>query len=256
MASQKLDRTTKSTRQHGPEEATVAAWITQSPLLGSSGSRSRSSCCRSCCPATGSRYGPNSRSNAPESVSFTQHAVTVPTGFDATLIPNATGEVTAPVKAPTKMAIAPDGRIFIAEHWGNVRIVNNGAVVPTPFRDIARRQRRPHGLARSDGDRARSRLRQQRAHVPAVHAPISATVSRNRIVRIHASAGDANVAELDVNNAPIEMLLFEMTNQTRPRPTTRCPCCSPTASCGPPPARTTSAKTPRTPSTPAARSCA
>jgi glucose/arabinose dehydrogenase len=34
---------------------------------------------------------------------------------------------------PTAMELAPDGRIFVAEQGGNLRVVKNGALLPTPF---------------------------------------------------------------------------------------------------------------------------
>src|SRR5262245_55924903 len=37
------------------------------------------------------------------------------------------------LSAPTAMALAPDGRIFVTEQGGAVRIVKNGAVLATPF---------------------------------------------------------------------------------------------------------------------------
>lgn len=33
----------------------------------------------------------------------------------------------------TAMATAPDGRIFVAEKTGALRVVQNGTVLPTPF---------------------------------------------------------------------------------------------------------------------------
>jgi glucose/arabinose dehydrogenase len=37
------------------------------------------------------------------------------------------------LSAPTAMALAPDGRIFVTEQGGAVRVVKNGAVLATPF---------------------------------------------------------------------------------------------------------------------------
>jgi glucose/arabinose dehydrogenase len=34
---------------------------------------------------------------------------------------------------PTLMALAPDGRIFVSEQGGKVRVIKNGALLPTPF---------------------------------------------------------------------------------------------------------------------------
>src|SRR5688572_2696107 len=62
-----------------------------------------------------------------------QHAITVPAGFDGTTIVNDGPGVPSPIQGPTKMAIAPDGRIFVAEHWGGVRIIKEDVVLPTAF---------------------------------------------------------------------------------------------------------------------------
>ena len=52
-------------------------------------------------------------------------AATLPTGFTETQIPG--------VSKPTAMAIAPDGRIFVCEQTGALRVIKNGAVLPAPF---------------------------------------------------------------------------------------------------------------------------
>ena len=53
-------------------------------------------------------------------------AATLPAGFTETLITNS-------VLSPTAMEIAPDGRIFICQQGGPMRIIKNGALLPTPF---------------------------------------------------------------------------------------------------------------------------
>jgi glucose/arabinose dehydrogenase len=53
-------------------------------------------------------------------------SATLPAGFTETLV--ASG-----ISAPTAMAIAPDGRIFICQQSGALRVVKNGALLPTPF---------------------------------------------------------------------------------------------------------------------------
>ena len=54
------------------------------------------------------------------------HAATVPTGFTDTLV--ASG-----LNTPTAMAIAPDGRIFVCQQGGALRVIKNGVLLPTPF---------------------------------------------------------------------------------------------------------------------------
>lgn len=52
-------------------------------------------------------------------------AATLPAGFSETQIPG--------FQNPTAMAIAPDGRIFVCEQAGALKVIKNGAVLPTPF---------------------------------------------------------------------------------------------------------------------------
>ena len=56
-------------------------------------------------------------------------AAQLPPGFVETQI--ATG------LDPTTLAVAPDGRVFIAEKNGRIRLVENGALLPDPFLSIA-----------------------------------------------------------------------------------------------------------------------
>jgi glucose/arabinose dehydrogenase len=38
--------------------------------------------------------------------------------------------------APTAMVVAPDGRVFVAEQGGDIRVVDNGELEPTPFAHV------------------------------------------------------------------------------------------------------------------------
>jgi glucose/arabinose dehydrogenase len=51
---------------------------------------------------------------------------TVPSGFTDSL-------VAAGLTNPTAMALAPDGRIFVCQQGGALRVIKNGALLPTPF---------------------------------------------------------------------------------------------------------------------------
>ena len=53
-------------------------------------------------------------------------AATVPAGFVDSAV--ATG-----LRMPTAMTIAPDGRIFVCEQGGTLRVIKNGSLLPTPF---------------------------------------------------------------------------------------------------------------------------
>ncbi len=53
-------------------------------------------------------------------------AATLPTGFTETLV--ASG-----LSNPTAMAIAPDGRLFVCQQGGQLRVIKNGTLLATPF---------------------------------------------------------------------------------------------------------------------------
>ena len=53
-------------------------------------------------------------------------AATVPSGFTDTVV--ASG-----LSNPTAMALAPDGRIFVCQQGGALRVIKNGALLTTPF---------------------------------------------------------------------------------------------------------------------------
>jgi len=53
-------------------------------------------------------------------------AATVPTGFTDSVV--ASG-----LSNPTAMAFAPDGRIFVCQQGGALRVIKNGALLATPF---------------------------------------------------------------------------------------------------------------------------
>src|SRR5688572_2484790 len=38
---------------------------------------------------------------------------------------------------PTTMAFAPDGRLFVAEQSGTLRVIKNGQVLPAPFLSLS-----------------------------------------------------------------------------------------------------------------------
>jgi glucose/arabinose dehydrogenase len=58
--------------------------------------------------------------------SFQLSAATVPTGF-------AEAQFGSNVASPTAMAFAPDGRLFVCQQTGQLRVIKNGALLPTPF---------------------------------------------------------------------------------------------------------------------------
>lgn len=56
-------------------------------------------------------------------------------------------QVVAGVTYPTSMAFAPDGRIFVTEKSGKVRIIKNGSMLPTPFVQVSVNQDQERGLS-------------------------------------------------------------------------------------------------------------
>lgn len=57
-------------------------------------------------------------------------AQTFPTGFSRV-------QVASGIGSPTVMAFAPDGRIFVAQQNGSLRIIKNGTLLATPFLQIS-----------------------------------------------------------------------------------------------------------------------
>src|SRR4051794_24475986 len=52
----------------------------------------------------------------------------------ATVLPSFTEfPIASGLASPTAMEIAPDGRIFVAEQGGTVRVIKNNQLLPTPF---------------------------------------------------------------------------------------------------------------------------
>src|SRR5687768_15264462 len=62
-------------------------------------------------------------------VSFSE-AATLPSGFTET-------RVVSGLPSPTAMAFAPDGRLFVAEQGGRLRVVKNGQLLATPFLTVS-----------------------------------------------------------------------------------------------------------------------
>src|SRR4051794_40182240 len=54
------------------------------------------------------------------------HAAVLPHGFTET-------QLTTALSSPTAMAFAPDGRLFVCEQGGSLRVIKNGVLLPAPF---------------------------------------------------------------------------------------------------------------------------
>ena len=66
-------------------------------------------------------------------------AATLPTGFKQS-------QVVSGLDRPTAMAFAPDGRLFVAEQGGRLRVIKGGKLLPAPFVDM-------RGVTDSTGER-------------------------------------------------------------------------------------------------------
>ena len=87
------------------------------------------------------------------------HSATLPSGFAETRI--ATG-----LASPTAMAFAPDGRLFVCEQTGRLRVIKNGALLATPFLQVSVDSNGERGLlgVAFDPNFAQQRLRLRLLH--------------------------------------------------------------------------------------------
>jgi glucose/arabinose dehydrogenase len=53
-------------------------------------------------------------------------AATLPSGFTE-------AQIASGLASPTAMQFAPDGRLFVCEQGGRLRVIKNGVLLPTPF---------------------------------------------------------------------------------------------------------------------------
>ena len=60
---------------------------------------------------------------------FFQLAFAIPGDFFDSVIENN-------LNSPTAMEFAPDGRLFVAQQGGTVKVIKNGVLLPTPFLSI------------------------------------------------------------------------------------------------------------------------
>ena len=110
-------------------------------------------------------------------------AATLPSGFSETRI--ASG-----LASPTAMAIAPDGRIFVAEKGGTLRVVKNDTLLATPFLTVNVSTQSERGLLGIAFDPDFNVNRYVYVYYTTATAPI-----HNRVSRFTASAGNPDVAQ-------------------------------------------------------------
>ena len=119
-------------------------------------------------------------------------AATVPPGFTDSLV--ASG-----LSTPTAMALAPDGRIFVCQQGGALRVIKNGVLLPTPFLTVSVDSSGERGLlgVAFDPNFVSNQLVYiyYTATTPAVHNRISRFIAAGDV----AMAGSETVV-MDLNN--------------------------------------------------------
>ena len=72
-------------------------------------------------------------------LSYQGRAAGLPAGFAETVVAGG-------LSAPTAMALAPDGRIFVTQQGGSLRVIKNGALLATPFVTVSTTSSGERGL--------------------------------------------------------------------------------------------------------------
>jgi glucose/arabinose dehydrogenase len=126
--------------------------------------------------------------------SFAARGAALPTGFAETRI--ATG-----LASPTAMAFAPDGRLFVTQQGGALRVIKNGALLAQPFLTVSVDSSGERGLlgVAFDPNFASNNF-------VYVYYTTSASPIHNRVSRFTASAGNPDVvaagSEVQLLNLP------------------------------------------------------
>lgn len=122
----------------------------------------------------------------------TAHAATLPSGFSETQV--ATGLV-----SPTAMQFAPDGRLFVSEQGGRLRVVKDGALLAAPFLTVIANSSGERGLLGIAFDPAFSSN-----HFVYVYYTAASPAIHNRVSRFTANG--------DVAVAGSEVVIFDLDN--------------------------------------------
>jgi glucose/arabinose dehydrogenase len=125
-------------------------------------------------------------------LSSTAGAATVPSGFTET-------QVAGGLASPTAMQFAPDGRLFICEQAGRLRVVKDGSLLTTPFLTVTVSSVGERGLLGVAFDPAFTSN-----HFVYVYYTATTPAVHNRISRFTASG--------DIAVAGSELVLFDLDN--------------------------------------------
>lgn len=127
--------------------------------------------------------GRSVRLSAPESLEDRSVPAAVPAGFQDVVFVGG-------LLAPTSMTFAPDGRVFVAEKTGRLRVVKNGALLPAPFLSVATNSFSERGL----GGVAVDPNFAQNGFVY-VYYTTATPIPVNRLSRFTVSPGNSDVAD-------------------------------------------------------------
>jgi glucose/arabinose dehydrogenase len=120
------------------------------------------------------------------------HAATLPSGFQEALVASGLAN-------PTAMQFSPDGRLFVCQQGGQLRVIRDGALLPTPFLTVPVSSAGERGLLGVAFDPAFASNQYVYIYYTA-----SSPAPHNRISRFTASG--------DVAVAGSEVILFELDN--------------------------------------------
>ena len=119
-------------------------------------------------------------------------AATLPSGFSETLVADG-------LASPTTMQFAPDGRLFISEQGGRLRVVKNGSLLATPFLTVTVNSSGERGLLGIAFDPAFASN-----HFVYVYYTATSPAVHNRVSRFTANG--------DVAVAGSEFVIFDLDN--------------------------------------------
>lgn len=126
-------------------------------------------------------------------ISTTAWAATLPSGFTETQF----GGMGANMSNPTAMAFAPDGRLFVCQQTGSLRVIKNGALLATPFLTVSVNSSGERGLLGVAFDPNFAANQFIYVYYTTASAPIHNRVSRFTANGDVALAGETILLELD-----------------------------------------------------------
>lgn len=118
------------------------------------------------------------------SLTAVTHAATLPAGFTET-------RVASGIASPTSMAVAPDGRIFVTQQSGALRVIRDGVLLNQPFVTLSTNTLGERGLLGVALDPNFATM----PYVYLYYTSPTAPPRVNRVVRFTASASNPDVAD-------------------------------------------------------------